>query len=81
MKRDMDLVRTILILAEDQPTGEMARDFSSLNADNQVVVEHIWLAQQSGLLEAVFSGNSPAHRAAIIMRLTPAGHDFLAHAK
>jgi len=81
MKRDMDLLRSILILTEEQPAGQMAQDFSSLKAEQQEIIEHIWLADRAGLLEAVFAGNSPGNGRAVIKRLTPAGHDFLAHAR
>ena len=51
MKRDLDLLRAILLLTEDQPAGEPLSDFSRLDSDNQTVVEHIWLAHEGGLLE------------------------------
>lgn len=77
----MDLIRAILLLAEEQPPGEPLGDFRALHADPQLVTEHIWLAEQAGLVEASFAGNSPSHGAAMIFRLTSLGHDFLAQAR
>lgn len=81
MKRDMDLLRSILLLAEAQPAGEPLSDFKSLGEDPKVIAEHVWLADQGGLVDARFAGGSPASGMAIVMRLTPAGHDFIAQAQ
>jgi hypothetical protein len=80
MKRDPDLIRSILILAEVQPAGEWTSDLSSLNVDNETAVEHVRLARDAGLLEANIT-NLPGKSFALIIRLTPAGHDFLAQAR
>jgi len=81
MKRDMDLIRSILLLTESTSAGELVRDFSSLGTHDHTIAEHAWLAEQSGLIEARFLGDSPSNGAVIILRLTPAGHDFLEQAR
>ena len=81
MKRDMDLIRSILVLTEEQPAGGLVRDFSSLGADHQTVVEHVRLARDGGLLEAKILDSLSGRGSAIVIRLTPAGHDFLAQAR
>ncbi len=85
MKRDMDLIRSILLLAEAQPAGELLRDFSTLEtehrADRRTVIEHVLLAQRSGLVEATFSWALGDDAAAVVTRLTPAGHDFIEQAR
>ena len=80
MKRDWDLLRGILLLTEEQPPGDRVHDFSSLGDDDQRIVEHIRLARDAGLLEArIMEAGRESHAA--IIRLTPAGHDFLEHAR
>lgn len=81
MKRDMDLCRQILMKVEDQPAGKCLQASSDLHSDQAVLAEHVWLLKQAGLIEAVFPGNSPYHKVFIIHRLTPEGHDFVAHAR
>ena len=81
MKRDMDLIREILLWTERAPAGTMPVDFSSLTETNAVTIaEHVWLAHESGLLDAVFVGKSPSAGVFSNRRLTSAGHDFLAQA-
>ena len=80
MKRDWDLIRSILLLTEDQLPGELLRDFSSMGDDERLVVEHVRLAKDAGLLEARIIDASRVS-GAIIIRLTPAGYDFLEQAR
>jgi hypothetical protein len=81
MKRDMDLVRSILLKAEEQPAGKPLSDLSALGSDQTTLTEHVWLLRQAHLVEASFPGDSPSHGMFMILRLTPAGHDFVAHAR
>jgi hypothetical protein len=81
MKRDMDLIRAILMKVEDQPAGEDLRNLEDLGSDQTTLAEHVWLLKQEHLIEAVFHGDSPILGNFSIQRLTPAGHDFIAHAR
>lgn len=81
MKRDMDLVRAILLKTEAQAAGQRLGDLSELGHDPMTLTEHVWLLKQANLVEASFPGNTPTHGVFMILRLTPDGHDFLAHAQ
>lgn len=82
MKRDIDLMREILMQVEAHPAGE---DLSSQGVkipghDPVTISEHVWLLKQAHLIEATFPGDSPSRGVFVIFRLTPEGHDFVAHA-
>lgn len=81
MKRDMDLIRAILMKIEDQSAGEDVQDLSDLGRDQVTLAEHVWLLKQGGMIEAIFPGDSPSLGRFIIQRLTPDGHDFVAQAR
>ena len=84
MKRDLDLIREILLFAENNCDGRQmpladASKFQNSkyhSVTRPVLREHIELAQERGLLTASHhSGGSHIHR------LTWDGHDFLANAR
>lgn len=81
MKRDMDLIRAILMKVEDQPAGEEIQNLADLGSDQATLAEHVWLLKKEHLVEAVFAGDSPCLGCFSIQRLTPAGHDFVVHAR
>jgi hypothetical protein len=54
---------------------------SVFGRDPVEVTEHVWLLERSGLVQATFAGDSPSNGAAVIFRLTPAGHEFTAQAR
>lgn len=83
MKRDMDLIRNIMIYLEDHLTpGKFIQsmDVPLYNKDNdeeyQVLSEHIKLLLDEGLIEA---NKMPIRGFVIydIQRITSYGHDFL----
>ena len=73
MTKDLDLVRDLLLRAED---GQ----FSSSDPN---IVYHIGLLRQAGLVQAVVTPRKWKNKftLAILKRLTPAGCDFLRAAK
>lgn len=73
MTKDLDLVRDLLLRAED-------REFSSSDPN---IVYHIGLLKQAGLVHAVVTPRRWKTKfiLAILKRLTPAGCDFLRAAK
>ena len=79
MKRDLDLIREILLYVEKNCDGQNAPNFreSDLYKSNgvNVIFEHVTLAIERGLLEADHYSNG-WH----LKRLTWDGHDFLANA-
>ncbi len=73
MKRDFDLIRLILIHNE---TGEKPRELDAYQEDH--VLYNIALMKDAGLIEAYVEDDVRGRPcAAVINRLTWAGHDFL----
>ena len=77
MKRDMDLIRKILLAAEALP---YAGDFQSLDGveEEQFITHTLWL-KQAGLVEAVgMAGSGSDAKFAIVQGLTWQGTEFVA---
>ena len=78
MKRDMDLVRSILIEVEKQPSGFASQEIHLEGYTDEQVGYHASIMHEAGLVHAVdvtvLSGTSPQ---AVITRLTWHGHEFL----
>ncbi len=73
MKRDMDIIRLILM---QQETGEAPPDLAKYPED--LVVYNVALMKDAGLLVAeIREGYGGSPRGAAIIRMTWAGHDFL----
>ena len=83
MKRDMDLVREILIAVERSEDGDL--NFDALGHERQKVYLHIELMKEHGLVDAVIvrGDDGPEHEIFLckIERLTWDGHDFLDKAR
>jgi hypothetical protein len=82
MKRDMDLVRAILLAMEAYPNGFAPADFTIAGYDQDVIGHHVWLMAQGRLVTAddvTASGDrSPT---ALPGAITWQGHEFLAVAR
>src|SRR5688572_12098241 len=82
MKRDMELVRQILIAIERHPHGHAPRDLSVPDYDEENVGYHLVLMGEAGLLVVTsstpFGAKSPS---AVVERMTWAGHEFLDNAR
>ena len=83
MKRDMDLVRKILLAIEESESGNIKLD--RLDDDLDRVYRHVALMEEFGLVDAIIirSGDGPVER---ILRckvkdLTWKGHEFLEKAR
>jgi len=76
MKRDMDLIRKILIDAEarDFENGEPPEMYQASTTDEAY---QIALMIDAGLVQADYTSNAGVPQSAAIYRLTWAGHDFL----
>ena len=77
MKRNWDLIRTILFKVEEQPTMEsvvLPSQFQSF--DEETVSYHIWLLREASLIEASCRGSS-LKRNCFAKGLTWEGHEFL----
>lgn len=81
MKRDMELIRKILIYTEKLPAGEISGINSDDHSENEVA-EHIALLEEAGLIDAVIRTDEKGCPSdASIRRLTMEGHEFLSNAK
>jgi len=73
MKRDMELIRLLLL---EQEAGEPPEELKQY--DEKLVVHNVALMLDAGLIEGeVFPGSDGTPTGAVIIRLTWAGHDFL----
>ena len=82
MKRDMDLVRDILLDVETkgQPTvGEQTIDIAIEGREIEEVQYHLWLLVEAGLIDAHLTTNPQVHTPTRVRlrRLTWQGHEFL----
>lgn len=79
MKRDMELVRAILLAMEASPSGFAPAAFTIAGYDQDVIGHHVYLMAQGGLVTAVttttFGDQSPVAQP---LTLTWDGHEFLA---
>lgn len=73
MKRDMDLIRTLLMNTEALPDTN-GHPISAEGHGAAEICEHVRLAQEAGLLEARFL---PGSTECAVLRLTWAGHEFV----
>lgn len=82
MKRDMDMVRQILLDATSQENG-FANNSPELNGyTEEQIGHHIYLMQQADLVEAVDSSASDSTSpTAILISVTWKGHDFIEAAR
>lgn len=78
MKRDIDLIREILLQVEATPSNNMWKAKPLLGCDVTDVVAHVRLAQDAGLLEAIFT-KTGTH--AVVQRMLNDGYDFLEQSK
>ena len=77
MKRDMDLIRSLLLEIEEKDGGTGA-SISITNSENskEQITEHLFLLKGAELIEAVDASHLSG-RGVIVRRLTWHGHDFL----
>lgn len=82
MKRDLELVRKILLAMEAYEHGFAPADFTVAGYDQAVIGHHVWLMAQGELVTAVpsttFADASPI---ALAQSITWKGHEFLATAR
>ncbi len=78
MKRDMDLVREILMVCADHEHGRAPRDLAIDGYSEEQIGHHAYLMMQAGLVEAAdvttMGSESPE---AVVTSVTWAGHEFL----
>ena len=78
MKRDMDLVRKILMTCADHEHGCAPQDLTIEGYSEEEIGHHVYLMMQAGLVKGAdvttMSSDSPE---AIVTSVTWAGHEFL----
>lgn len=79
MKRDLDLIRRILLDIEALPVGQSRDSIKYPEYDQPTIGQHINLLHQAGLIEAIIQKVKPTNRVVkfTITGLTWKGHDFL----
>jgi hypothetical protein len=78
MKRDMELVRAILLAMEAHAAGFAPDPFTVRGYDQETIQHHVWLMEQGGLVTASdITAQGNASPVALPGSLTWAGHDFL----
>lgn len=78
MKRDWEIIRTILLRVEDLESGNTLRPSDFGGTDSEVIAYHVFLLKDAGLIDASileYSGSSCIHFD--IHSLTWSGHEFL----
>jgi hypothetical protein len=79
MKRDLELVRAILLALEAADHGFAPHPFTVPGYDADTIGHHVWLMQQGGLLTAsTVVAMHDASPIAIPESITWQGHEFLA---
>ena len=78
MKRDMDLVRKILIVCADHPHGHAPQELKIEGYSEEQIGYHVYLMMQAGLVKGVdvSAMDSPSPEAQVCS-VTWAGHEFL----
>jgi hypothetical protein len=79
VKRDMDLVREILLKVEATPPQELGGKFRMPSQNGPIVMEHLAMLIDEGFLDgkALRADQSNAPVTVVVTRLTWKGHDFL----
>ena len=79
MKRDLDLIRRILLEIEALPPGQSLDSIKYPEYEELTIHKHVDLLDQAGLIEAIIKKVKPTNRVVkfMITGLTWKGHDFL----
>jgi hypothetical protein len=77
MRRDFDLIRTILREVEDAPGLAGLTSFTYAGYDDNIVAEHIEILIDAGLLRGKVNRYLGGGASTRVSGLTWAGHDFL----
>jgi len=82
MKRDMDLVRGILMAHEIDDGGESIRSLGNDGYSDEQIGFHTYLMGQKGLLKTIESqGDRDQYPSADVLHITWDGYDFLEQAR
>jgi hypothetical protein len=81
MKRDFDLVRSLLLYVEQSPLGQPIKDLTQEDYETEVISEHVKLLIKEDFLEGKFDQAQSGRTYYVIFGLTWKGHDFIDNAK
>jgi hypothetical protein len=82
MKKDIKLIRNILLDIEAAAPGEAIQGFEYEGKSQPEILEHVQLLKDAGFIEALISkGGQNEPVACVVWRMTWAGQEFLANAK
>lgn len=81
MKRDMDLIRQILMDVQEIPAGEYANGFKYDGVDQATILAHLELLIEAGLVRGRVTRTQEGFGPCAISDLTWEGHDFLSAAR
>lgn len=82
MKRDMDLVRKLLLALNDHEHGHAPQNLHIDGYSDETVGYHCFILNEAGLIRAADStSRSSPSPSAIPIRLTWSGHEFIENAK
>ena len=82
MKRDLTLIRGILLDIENAPAGQYLQKFEFEGIEQLTIAEHVDLLIKAGYLEGHITRTfRPIIPNYVVYRMTWAGHEFLANAK
>jgi len=78
MKRDMDLIRKLLLKIEERIDADLIHEIEVEDYDNDLIEYHLELLQDTGLIIANFQKMSNGSRMFhSVERLTWKGHEFI----
>jgi hypothetical protein len=86
MKRDLNLVRLILLKIEETAPGQSVFHLTFEGFDPDIIAEHVEILHEAGLIEAILSRSMNNLGVLVISnydirRLTWEGHDFVANSR
>jgi len=82
MKRDLNLIRTILLAIEANPAGRPILGFDAPGHSVEEIREHVQLLDDAGFIDAnILTGGMGEPTGFLVTRMTWSGQEFLAHAK
>ncbi|MDF1608414.1 DUF2513 domain-containing protein [Hoeflea sp. YIM 152468] len=77
MKRDMDLIRLILLEIEEKDSGSgQTITIGDIGHPSEVVTEHLFMLKNAGFIEGIDASHMQG-RHMLVQRLTWNGHEFL----
>ena len=78
MKRDMDLIRTIMLHLESFPDADLNLEEVVIEGHgDETVLGHLLLLREAGFIEMIYERFGGGESQIFIHRITWAGHEFL----